>query len=54
VRYGNSNRLAVTGVTQSHRLDLAERGLVTVTGGSLTRRGGAGVIAATLRRPKAT
>jgi hypothetical protein len=52
---GNSNRLAVTGVTDCRiALDLAERGLVTVTDGSLTRRGGAGVIAATLRLPQAT
>jgi hypothetical protein len=52
---GNSNRLAVTGVTNCRiALDLAERGLVTVTDGSLTRRGGSGVIAATLRRPQAT
>jgi hypothetical protein len=52
---GNSNLLSVTGVTNCRiALDLAERGLVTVTDGSLTRRGGAGVIAATLRRPPAT
>jgi hypothetical protein len=52
---GNSNRLAVTGVTNCRiALDLAERGLVTVTDGSLTRRGGSGVIAATVRRPPAT
>ena len=48
--FGNSNRLAVTGVTKCRTaLDLAERGLVTVTDGSLTRRGGSGVIAATPR-----
>jgi hypothetical protein len=45
------DRLAVTGVVSCRTaLDLAERGLVTVTDGSLTRRGGAGVIAATGRR----
>jgi hypothetical protein len=48
-------RLAVTGVLSCRTaLDLAERGLVTVTDGSLTRHGGAGVIAATDRRRSAT
>jgi hypothetical protein len=52
---GNSNLLAVSGVTNCCiALDLAERGLVTVTDGSLTRRGGSGVIAAALRRPPPT
>jgi hypothetical protein len=49
------DRLAVTGVVSCRTaLDLAERGLVTVTDGNLTRRGGAGVIAATDRRRPAT
>jgi hypothetical protein len=49
------DRLAVTGVASCRTaLDLAERGLVTVTDGNLTRRGGAGVIAATDGRRPAT
>jgi len=51
----NANRLAVTGVAScSTALDLAERGLVTLTDGNLTRHGGSGVIAATPRRRRAT
>ena len=51
----NANRLAVTGVANCRTaLDLAERGLVTVTDGNVTRDGGSGVIAATPRRRPAT
>src|SRR6478609_2503685 len=51
----NANRLAVTGLASCcTALDLAERGLVTVTDGNVTRRGGSGVIAATPRRRRAT
>jgi hypothetical protein len=51
----NANRLAVTGVANCcTALDLAERGLVTVTDGNVTRDGGSGVIAATPRRRPAT
>jgi hypothetical protein len=51
----NANRLAVTGVANCRTaLDLAERGLVTVTDGNVTRDGGSGVIAATPRRHPAT
>jgi len=51
----NANRLAVTGVANCRTaLDLAERGLVTVTDGNVTRDGGSGVIAATARRGPAT
>ena len=51
----NANRLAVTGVESCRTaLDLAERGLVTVTDGNVTRDGGSGVIAATPRRRPAT
>ena len=47
----NGNRLAVTGVVHCRTaLELAERGLVTVTDGNVTRDGGSGVIAATPRR----
>jgi len=47
----NANRLAVTGIANCRTaLDLAERGLVTVTDGNVTRGGGSGVIAATPRR----
>src|SRR3954470_16580368 len=42
----NANRLAVTGVANCcTALDLAERGLVMITDGNLTRGGGSGVIA---------
>ena len=51
----NANRLTVTGVAHCRTaLDLAERGLVTVTDGNVTRDGGSGVIAATARRRPAT
>ena len=51
----NANRLAVTGVANCRTaLELAERGLVTVTDGNVTRDGGSGVIAATSRRRPAT
>ena len=51
----NANRLVVTGAANCcTALDLAERGLVTVMDGNLTRRGGSGVIAATPRRRRAT
>src|SRR3954467_10196413 len=47
----NANRLAVTGVANCcTALDLAERGLVMITDGNLTRSGGAGVIAPHRRR----
>jgi hypothetical protein len=47
----NANRLAVTGVANCcTALDLAERGLVTVTDGNVTRHGGSGVIAASPHR----
>src|SRR3954454_4604082 len=49
----NANRLAVTGVANCcTALDLAERGLVTITDGNLTRHGGSGVI--TPRRLRAS
>ena len=51
----SANRLAITGVANCRTaLDLAERGLVTVTDGNVTRDGGSGVIAATPRRRPAT
>ncbi|MDA0170142.1 hypothetical protein OJ998_13675 [Solirubrobacter taibaiensis] len=51
----NANRLAVTGVENCRTaLELAERGLVTVTDGNVTRHGGSGVIAATPRRRPVT
>ena len=51
----NANQLTVTGVANCRTaLDLAERGLVTVTHGTVTRDGGTGVIAATRRRRPAT
>jgi len=51
----NANQLTVTGVAHCRTaLDLAERGLVTVTDGNVTRDGGSGVIAATPRRRAAT
>src|SRR3954454_24277236 len=49
----NADRLAVTGFANCcPALDLAERGLVTITDGNLTRHGGSGVI--TPRRLRAS
>ena len=51
----NANQLAVTGIANCRTaLDLAERGLVTVTDGNVTRDGGSGVIAAAGRRRPAS